>query len=262
MAGFINEASHERAGVKRRDAFALVALPLLVVASGALVYLFRHEIWNLFSTPERIQTAVESWGVLAPVGFMLVQFVQVVVFIIPGEIPQIAGGYLFGLPAGILYSTVGILVGSGFNFFLARILGVPFVRRLFREKQIESFQTIVHSPRAQIGFFLLFVIPGIPKDILCYVAGISPLRFSAFILISTIGRMPGIIGSAAMGSAAASREWVLAIIIMVVAIVLFFIGLLFRERVHAFVERYALKQETPATRQSPVPETPSSDAGA
>jgi len=66
----------------------------------------------VFSTAERIEEAVASWGFWAPVGFILVQIVQVIIFVIPGEIPQIAGGYLFGLFAGSLYSVVGILVGS------------------------------------------------------------------------------------------------------------------------------------------------------
>ena len=246
--------------MKRSKIISIGALPIFVVIVTILLLVYRDEVWSVFSTPERIEAAVDSWGYLAPLAFILVQFIQVVIFVIPGEIPQIAGGYLFGVAGGTLYSIVGILIGSSFNFLLARWLGLPFVKSLFSEARIRSFENIAHSSRAQIGFFLLFVIPGIPKDVLCYVAGLSPLRFVAFMLISTLGRLPGIVGSAAMGDAAASSRWLLAGIIMGVAVVLFFIGLIYRERVHGFIERFALRPASPTEEadddeQSPDPES-------
>ena len=224
---------------------SLIAFPAVVGGTIVAVIVFRHQLWEIFSSPERIQAAIAGWGVKAPIAFILIQVIQVVVFVIPGEVPQIAGGYLFGMWHGILYSTLGILAGSSFNFFLARWLGVPFVRTLFRREQVEKLERIAHSSRAQIAFFLLFVIPGIPKDVLCYVAGISPLRYLAFVGISTIGRLPGIIGSAGMGEAAAAQRWVLALAIFGGATVLFVLGLLFRDGVHRFIERFALRGRSP-----------------
>ena len=181
---------------------------------------------------------------------------QVVIFVIPGEIPQIAGGYLFGIAAGSFYSITGILLGSTCNFFLARSLGVPFVKYLFSEDRLRSFDAIMHSTRTQIAFFLLFVIPGIPKDILCYVAGLSPLRFGAFLLISTVGRLPGIVGSAAMGDAAAAKKWAFAIILAAISVVLFVAGLIFRERIHRFIERYAVRRRYSQEGETPEIEGP------
>ena len=246
--------------MKRSRVISIGALPIFIIIVTILLLLYRDEVWRVFSSPERIEAAVDSWGYLAPLAFILVQIIQVVVFVIPGEIPQIAGGYLFGVAGGAAYSVIGILIGSSFNFLLARWLGLPFVKSLFSEARIRSFENIAHSSRAQIGFFLLFVIPGIPKDVLCYVAGLSPLRFGAFLLISTLGRLPGIVGSAAMGDAAASSRWLLAGIIMGIALVLFFIGLIYRERVHGFIERFALRPEPQRQsanddEQSPDPES-------
>ena len=225
--------------IRKKPGILLIALA--IVATTVLLLVFRREIWGVFSSPERIEETVTEWGLWAPLAFIILQIVQVVIFIIPGEIPQIAGGYLFGLVPGSLYSILGIVAGSSFNFLLARVFGVPFVRVLFKENRLRDFEAITHSSRAQIAFFLLFVIPGIPKDILCYVAGLSPLRFVAFLVISTIGRIPGIVGSAAMGSAAASKEWLLAVILLVLAVVLFVLGMIYRERIHTVIERFALK---------------------
>jgi uncharacterized membrane protein YdjX (TVP38/TMEM64 family) len=225
----------------------LIAVPLLVVAATAAVVVFRQQLWRVFSSAERIQETVESWGARGPLGFVVLQFVQVVVFIIPGEVVQIAGGFLFGVLKGSLLSIAGIVLGSSFNFAAARFLGLPFVRVVFGEEKIRKFDGIAHSARAQIAFFLLFLIPGIPKDVLCYVAGLSPLRFVAFLLISSLGRLPALVGSAVMGHAAASQRWPLTIALLAVSVVLFVLGLVFRERVHAFIERFAVRPNTDTT---------------
>ncbi len=226
---------------RKRRIVVLTSYFVVITAAVALLFVFRTELWRMFSTPERIEATIDRSGLIAPIAFMAVQFVQVVIFIIPGDIVQIAGGYLFGIGGGILFSIIGITLGSAFNFYLARIFGIPFLRYLFKEEQLAKFERITHSPRAQIAFFLLFVIPGIPKDILCYVAGLSPLKFVAFLLISATGRLPGIIGSAGMGNAAASKEWVVAIVIFAVAVVLFIAGLRYRERIHVFIERFVFR---------------------
>lgn len=222
---------------------SLIVFPLLIASTLVVVLVFRTEIWEVFSSSENIRTAVEGWGIAAPLAFMGLQFIQVVIFVIPGEVPQIAGGYLFGMWWGALYSVIGILLGSSFNFLLARIFGVPFVSALFKEEQLRKFDTITRSPRAQIAFFLLFVIPGIPKDVLCYVAGLSPMRYAAFVVVSMVGRLPGIIGSAAMGGAAAANKWIAAGIIMGIASVLFVLGLIFRERLQGIVEKIVVNKQ-------------------
>ena len=221
---------------------SLVVFPLLIGATLVVVLVFRSEIWKVFSSAENVRNTIEGWGIAAPLAFIGLQFIQVVIFVIPGEVPQIAGGYLFGMWRGALYSTIGILLGSSFNFLLARVFGVPFVRVLFNEERLKRFDGISKSPRAQIAFFLLFVIPGIPKDVLCYVAGLSPMRYTAFAVVSMVGRLPGIIGSAGMGGAAATNKWVIAGIIMGIASILFVLGVIFRERVQGIVERIVVKK--------------------
>ncbi len=221
---------------------SLIGFPLVIVATVVLAIVFRTEIWQIFSSSENVRNAVEGWGIAAPLAFIGLQFIQVVVFVIPGEVPQIAGGYLFGMWRGALYSVIGILLGSSFNFLLARIFGVPFVRTLFKEQRLKRFDAISKSPRAQIAFFLLFVIPGIPKDVLCYVAGLSTMRYAAFAVVSMVGRLPGILGSAGVGGAAAANRWMTAGIILGVASILFVIGVIFRERLHGFVERIVVKK--------------------
>ncbi len=221
---------------------AIIAFPLLFAALAVPVILWHRELWAVFTSTQRLRDWVSGWGVWAPVVFLAIQAIQVIVFVIPGEVAQIAGGYLFGAWLGATLSVVGILVGSTVSFFLARILGRPFVAALFSADQVERIERLLASRSARIVFFLLFLIPGIPKDILCYVAGASPLGFWFFLVASTLGRLPGIIGSAIIGSAAASQKWAVLAVVSAAALALFVAGVLLRPRIQVWLEKIAARR--------------------
>ena len=228
-----------------KKTLALVAFPLLIAAVVIPVIIWHDVLWRLFTSPQRLRDWVAGWGGWAPAIFIALQTLQVIVFAIPGEVAQIAGGYLFGAWQGTLLSITGILIGSAASFFLARALGRPFVAALAPAAQVEKMEKLLTSRSARIVFFLLFVIPGIPKDILCYVAGLTPMGFPFFAAVSTVGRLPGIIGSAVIGSAAASSRWVLAGIVGAAATLLFAVGLLLRPRIQGWIEKLARKGSPP-----------------
>jgi uncharacterized membrane protein YdjX (TVP38/TMEM64 family) len=214
----------------------MLAFPLLFILLLVLTVVFWSELWTLFSSPQTLREWIRSTGVIAPLVFVLVQAFQVVFFFVPGEIPQVAGGYMFGLWTGTLLSLAGITLGAAFNFVISRLLGVPFVGVLFSAEKVERARRIATSPKVRLSFFLFFLIPGIPKDILCYVAGLSVMKLHIFLLFSTLGRIPGIMGSALIGDAAADRRWILAGTIFFVAAVLFVLGFLFRDRIQRLLE--------------------------
>jgi uncharacterized membrane protein YdjX (TVP38/TMEM64 family) len=224
----------ERRPLDKLEPFAFPAFLLVVILS---VLLFREQLWEPLAERERLQQWIEEAGVWAPLLFIAVQTVQVVIFVIPGEVAQAAAGYLFGVWLGILYSVIGITVGAAFNYLVGSRLGEPFVRKVAGGEREEQFLSVARSYRGRLGFFLFFLIPGIPKDILCYVAGAARMGFLTFLLISTTGRLPGIVGSAIIGDAAAEERWQLALGILALATVLFVLGLLYRRRLESFIER-------------------------
>jgi uncharacterized membrane protein YdjX (TVP38/TMEM64 family) len=222
---------------------AMVGFPLLLTAIFAPLIIFRREVWDFFTSIKNIREWVSERGAIAPMVFVAVQALQVIVFVIPGEVPEVAGGYLFGVWAGLLLSMLGILLGSAVGFFLSRLLGVPFVRAIVPKEQFDKMEKLLNSPRSKIVFFLLFLIPAIPKDFLCYVAGLSPMGFPFFIAISFLGRLPALFGSTMIGSAWAENRWVLAGIIFAVVAVLFGVGYLLRDRVGKLIERISTKKK-------------------
>jgi uncharacterized membrane protein YdjX (TVP38/TMEM64 family) len=226
-----------------RRILALAGFPLLLAAIAVPVAIWRRELWQLFTSAERLREWVASTGALAPLVFVAVQTLQVVVFVIPGEVPVFAGGYLFGPWMGTVLSLGGIMIGSAIDFYLARFAGVPFVKALFPGDRVDRIGRLLQSRGARIGFFLLFLIPGIPKDILCYVAGLSPMRFPFFTGVSMLGRLPGIVGSAIIGDAAAARRWPLVIGLGAAAVVLFVAGWLLRGKIQGLIEKMAARRQ-------------------
>ncbi len=225
--------------IDARRALALAAFPLLIAAVTAPVLIWHEQLWKLFTSRGLVRDWVAGWGAWAPLAFVGLQALQVIVFILPGEVVQIAGGYLFGVWQGTLLSLAGILGGSSADFALARVLGRPFVSSIFPPARFEATEKLLSTRSARTVFFLLFLIPGIPKDILCYVAGIAPLGFGFFLAISTLGRLPGIVGSSLIGHAAASQRWLLTGIISAGALLLFAAGLFLRPRVQRWIEGIA-----------------------
>ena len=218
--------------------------PAILIAAGLAAWLSRDLWLPVLGSEIDAQEWMAGFGAWGALVYVAIQIVQVVVFVIPGDVVQIAGGYLFGIVGGLALSLIGILIGSCINFAIARAFGRPFVEGVFGEARVSRFDALLASPRSRTGFFLLFVIPGIPKDVLVYVAGISPLRFPVFLLVSMLGRVPGILGSAIIGNGAANENWLLSGIVFGSAALLFALGVLFRSRLLDLVLRHSRRSAT------------------
>ena len=223
--------------------WAWIFLLLGFVAVLSLLVWFFPGWWSVFHDPQVIQDWLEHWGPWAPVVFVVLQTLQVVIFVIPGEVTQIAGGWLFGFSLGSLLSLSGIMLGSAIAFKLTHWLGVKFVHRIAGPETVAKFDGLMASPKFIGSLFLFFLIPGIPKDVLCYVAGLSRLKFWPFLVISGLARLPGIIGSSLMGKAFFDGNWWLLAAVAGIAALLFAIGWLFREPIFQLVERFAVEKE-------------------
>jgi uncharacterized membrane protein YdjX (TVP38/TMEM64 family) len=162
-----------------------------------------------------LRQTLQEWGLLAPVFFMLIQALQVLFSPIPGEATGFLGGYLFGLWSGFVYSSIGLTLGSVAAFGVGRWLGVHFVRNLVRKELWDRMGFIVEAEGA-ILCFIIYLIPGFPKDIVCYLFGISPMPLWVFALVSGLGRMPGTWVLSAQGASTATGHYWQAILLTAV----------------------------------------------
>ena len=138
---------------------------------------------------------IKNMGIKGVIITLGLQILQIIVAVIPGQPMEIISGLLYGTWGGMLLCLVGIFIGTGIVFFFTRKIGMSFVELFFDKEQIENFKKkrIFKNPKKlELFMFIMFVIPLIPKDIFIYVAGISPVNPKRFLIISTIGRIPGL----------------------------------------------------------------------
>jgi uncharacterized membrane protein YdjX (TVP38/TMEM64 family) len=233
----------EKVVEKRRLVFYIA---LITVFIGILVYLgikLGPKITELAKNPEKLHRLLNSFGWKGVLVFIGIQILQVLVAAIPGEIVQIAGGYIYGTWLGTLYSLIGILIGSILVFFIVRLLGYPLVRLVASEAQIEKFNSIFGSAKSEAAAFILFLIPGIPKDILTYIAGVTPVKPLRFFIIIMIGRFPALLASSYIGHGTQMGNYLVVIILCVAAVVLFLVGLLLKDRIIEKIHRFSLRRK-------------------
>jgi uncharacterized membrane protein YdjX (TVP38/TMEM64 family) len=170
---------------------------------------------RLYVDKKFLKQTLRQWGLLAPILFMLLQGLQVVISPIPGEATGFLGGYLFGEWLGLLYSTIGLTLGSVSAFWIGRWLGEHYVRNLVSKETWDRLGFIVEAEGAIICF-IVYLIPGLPKDIMCYFFGISPMPLWVFAVVQGLGRIPGTWVLSAQGAHTATGNYFSVILISAV----------------------------------------------
>ena len=154
---------------------------------------------------------------------------------LPGELTGVVGGYVYGATFGFILSSLGLALGSWIAFELARNLGKPFVERFVKEELLKKFAFLTTNTGATLCF-LLFMIPGFPKDVLCYLLGLSRMRLATFLLLSTLGRMPGTFLLALQGASIRSEQYSRAVGIAALSVIIIFIGYIYRAQLYQWIK--------------------------
>ena len=193
-----------------------------------------EDVGKVYSSKQRLRRFLVSYGPYSAAIFTLLQALQVVIAPIPGELTGVVGGYLYGNAFGFLLSTLGLTLGSWVAFELANGLGRPFVERLVKKEIIAKFNFVTTNVRVTTCF-LLFLLPGFPKDYLCYVLGLSRMELGTFLIISTLGRMPGTYLLTLQGASIRSLEYSIAVIVAVISVVVIFFGYVYRDNLFNWI---------------------------
>jgi len=230
---------------RRRLLWGGLAL-MLVGLMAALVWGFscREILWggvchyyDILTDKEQVQNLLKAAGPLAPLVFILVQVLQVVFAPIPGEATGFIGGFLFGVPQGFLYSTIGLTVGSALAFLLGRWLEVHFVTRIVQPATLKRFDFLMERQGALVAFFL-FIIPGFPKDYLCFILGLSNMPLRLFLVLSTVGRLPGTLMLTLQGAKVYEGDYLVSGILLGLCLLLGLVLYRFRDTLYEWLRRW------------------------
>lgn len=208
---------------KKWIAAGLLALLVLIVA-GAWRFV-GAPLMRFLSDPDALRNWVEAQGWYSRLAFMGMVIFQVIIAFIPGEPFEIAAGYAFGAVEGTILSIAGAAIGSIITFWLVRRFGMRLVRIFFSEEKINSVKFLKTSSARMYLFLVIYMIPGTPKDLLGYFAGLTDLPFPVFCLVCTLGRIPSVVTSTVGGDALGTRSYGAAIVVFAFTLAISALGL-------------------------------------
>jgi len=171
---------------KKKAIIATIIIVFILVVS--LVFLI--PFFEIFTRPSQVKEIVLQFGVWAPLAFIGLQVLQMIFLFIPTSPILIAGGYMFG-GIGVVYSVIGILIGSIIVFYIGRIFGRPFLESVVDKRVIQKIDS--QSSNIEKTLFVLYLIPPLPHDVFSYVAGITNIDVKKYMLIVGTGRLPEIV---------------------------------------------------------------------
>ena len=203
---------------KQKKMLSAAAIIIFILLFAALAWFVGRPMVRFARQPEQFRSWVDGHGALGWAAYAAIVFLQVVVAIIPGEPLEIAGGYAFGAWWGTALCLIGAVLGSAAVFALVRRWGRPLAEVVFPKEKLDKLQFLHSSPKRTALLWLIFTAPGTPKDLLCYFAGLTDMKWRTWLLIATVGRLPSIVTSTVGGGALGDRNYTAAAIAFGVAL--------------------------------------------
>lgn len=217
--------------------FKVLILAVIVIGIPLYIYFFRHDWIEQFKNFDDVVAYLEHYQTESIPIYICLQVVQIVISVLPGQIFQLAAGYMYTFFPALLYALVGAFLGTMITFYLSRSLGRDFVHMFFGKEKTAYYMEQLNSKKAYTITFLLYLIPGLPKDMVSYVAGISEMKFKAFILLSLVGRLPGMMGSIMIGSMWNKGDYIGMIVLGAIAVIAFALCIVLREKIHGVLDK-------------------------
>jgi uncharacterized membrane protein YdjX (TVP38/TMEM64 family) len=216
--------------------------PLIFVAAlvAVMVFLYETGLVRFFLDRERMHRFIASMGTWGFAGFIALQVVQVVAAPIPGEATGFLGGFLYGPLVGTVLSTIGLSLGSYVAFALSRSFGRPLADRFVDKSTMDRFDYLLHHKGAFL-VFLLFLIPGFPKDILCYILGLGHLTTLEFLTIASTGRLLGTLMLTFGGHFLRDKQYVNLFFLSGIAVVAIFLTIAYKDKLERIFRKWQEK---------------------
>ncbi len=210
---------------RQRRVLAAAGIVIFFLFIGLAAYFIGRPMLAFFEEPDRFRAWVDAHGIGGRLIFLGMVVLQMLVAFIPGEPLEMGAGYAFGVFEGTLLCLGGIFIGSALIFLFVRRFGVRVVEIFFSRDKIGSLRFLQDSRRLNALTFLVMLIPGTPKDLLSYFIGLTDMKLSTWLIISTIARIPSVISSVISGGALGDRNYTLAVIALAITAVLSLAGL-------------------------------------
>lgn len=211
---------------------------LIIAIIGYLTWdvFAKGPLTQLLSNRDELVRIMNNIGPLAPLLYICLQILQTVVAPIPGQIVGGVGGFLFG-GWGILWTTIGSIIGFWLVFLIARRFGRPLLEKIFKKPAVDKFDFIINAKGASLILFAIFLLPGFPDDIVCYIAGLTQLSIKRLLVISVLGRFPTIVVTNMIGAGLGENNLGVVAAVSIIGVIVVGIFTWKRETIIKFLKR-------------------------
>ena len=215
----------------------IIAL-ILIISFLIWLYINYHEKLELLKTEQgrdEFINILQGTGIFGSIILIFIQALQVVVAFIPGEFVELVSGAMFGPIVGLIICLIGLNLGTLIIYGLVKLFGRPFVKENTKDKEFK-FEFLNDPNRSLIIMFFIFLMPGIPKDILIYPVPLTNVKMWKFMIVSSIARIPSVISSTFIGASIIEGDYITSIIVSVIFFILGVLGLVFNKQIYKFFE--------------------------
>ena len=219
--------------------FLISVAILIILALLAWDIIAKGPLTSLLSDRERLTKLVKNAGIFAPLLYILLQITQTIAAPIPGQLVGTIGGLLFGW-WGILWTVIGSAIGFFIVFVLTRKFGRPLIEKLVKKEHLDKFDFIA-GKKAPIILFSIFVLPGFPDDIVCYVAGLTDIPIKQLMAMIVIGRLPAVVVTNIFGDSLGKQNFAVIATVIIVSIIMIALAAIFNKKIIEFFKK--LNQE-------------------
>lgn len=195
-----------------------VLFAVILIGIPVYLYLFHRDFFEMFNSVSEIEDYINRYKGYGALFLIAAQIVQIIICIIPGQPFQFAAGYMYGSLIAVLISIVGAFIGASITFYLAKLLGRDALNLFFGEKKVVKYIEKLDTKNGFLVLFILYFIPGFPKDAVSYLAGLSKIKWGSFIVIATIARIPAMCGSVLIGTFTKDQQYGLIAVVAVLVV--------------------------------------------
>ena len=214
----------ESLSLKQKRIIGGLSVVLFIVFCGIVGWFIGRPMIKFVSEPEKFRIWVDEKGILGDISFIFMTIFQVLIALVPGEPLEIGAGYAFGWFKGTVLCVLGTTLGSLIVFFLVRKLGIRLVEVFFSYEKIKELKFLKDRKKVNIIIFLLYFLPGTPKDLITYFIGLTDIKFGYFLFLTSVARLPSVVTSTIGGNALGSQKYSMAIVVFTVTLIVSGLG--------------------------------------
>lgn len=207
---------NEEKRIFRKRIIGILSIAVLIAVIGVITYFAIYKFMQIGKTPQEFVTFIEGYGIWGYLVALGIQFLQVFVALIPGEFVEVGMGLAFGFIEGTLLCLLGVAVASSLVFLLVKRFGVKLVELFVDPAKINDLRFINSEKKLNTLVFLLFLIPGTPKDLLTYVVPLTRMKLGEFLCITMIARIPSVVSSTIGGDFFGNGKYLEGVILFAV----------------------------------------------